>query len=161
MGDTQFDVHGALDGAQYPARRRTLVALARSKRAPSDVVNKIHRIADKEYASTSEVDEAIREVARNEENVWRTLDAPAPPTAPLSNTTDYEQLVIAWAKRQSLSLDQLVERLDESGAPRAMQLAAALGDDERKRAAFEIALREPLSADASVPEEDDSEDDDV
>jgi hypothetical protein len=83
--------------------------------------------------------------------VWALLDSPTPPAGPLGDTTDYEQIVIAWAKRQGLDMDQLLFRLERSDAPRAQQLAQDLSADPDVQMVFGAALVHTLSGGDEAP----------
>lgn len=145
MAVNSVEVRNTLADADFPAPRRALVAWARQKHVAPELVNTIHRVPDRQYQSPDDVGEAVDEVARKEQRLWQTLDAATPPTAPLGNTTDYEQVVLAWGKRQRVTIDELIHRLDETGASMARQLADDLRSDAFKRRIFEQALHGPLS----------------
>ena len=155
MAANRTKVQAALDGIRLPARRRALVAHALGRRADAETVNTVHLLSDKEYRSSGEIDEAVNQLHENERNVWRILDSPRPPHSPIGETTDYEQIAIAWGKRHHLDVGELMRRLEATPSSSARAFAVAIRNERRKREAVERALTHPLSGpEPQAPAED-------
>jgi hypothetical protein len=102
---------------------------------------------------TDEVD-----IEQKVEEVERVLDAEGPPLAPLGTTTDYRQILLAWARRHHLTLDEALDRLAADPDPAGAAWVEKINAHPESRAAMAASLTDPVfaadsSEDASTFEE--------
>jgi len=72
------------------------------------------------------------------------LRSAEPPTEPLGETTNYEQVAVAWGKEHRLSLTEFIDRLEAAGGRRGRQLAQKIRQNARTLRLYDIALHSPL-----------------
>lgn len=86
----------------------------------------------------------------NERRVEEMLAADTPPTHALGDTTDYRQVVLAWARAHNLGFEEMVRQLETAGGPEAQRLIDDIRRDPGTEEIFREALKEPVSGDATV-----------
>src|SRR3954470_9841160 len=94
----------------------------------------------------------------SERRIQEMLASDSPPTQSLGETTDYRQVVLAWARAHNLTFEEMVRQLETAGGPEAERMI----DDVRRDPQIELivreALKEPLSGDSpSVTNPDDGD----
>jgi hypothetical protein len=96
----------------------------------------------------------VTDDVKPEEQVAQILDADSPPLGPLGSTTDYRQVLTAWAVRHGLSLDETLQRLEAQQDPMGASWAAKIRADPATEAALRASLDAPLQHvdDAAAPE---------
>jgi hypothetical protein len=87
------------------------------------------------------------------ERVETVLASETPPLEPLASTTDYRQLLDAWAVRHGLSLEETLDKLAADPNPAGAAWVAKIRAHPESEAAMEQAI-----AHAIVPEADDDDD---
>src|SRR3954465_2514331 len=98
------------------------------------------------------------ELEQRVEEVEHVLDSDNPPLAPLSATTDYRQILLAWARRHGLTLDEALDRLAASPDPVGAAWVEKINAHPESRAAMAASLTDPVfaadsSEDASTVDE--------
>jgi hypothetical protein len=78
--------------------------------------------------------------------VEQVLDGEDPPLAPLASTTDYRQLLLAWARRHGLSLDEALDRLAASPDPVGAAWVEKINAHPDSKAAMAASLADPAFA---------------
>jgi hypothetical protein len=86
------------------------------------------------------------DLEQNVEEVERLLDAETPPLAPLGTTTDYRQILLAWARRHGLTLDEALERLGADPDPVGAAWVEKINAHPESRAAMAASLVDPVFA---------------
>lgn len=91
-----------------------------------------------------------QELQHNVEEVEHLLEADTPPLAPLSTTTDYRQILLAWARRHGLTLDEALERLGADPDPAGAAWVEKINAHPESRAAMAASLMDAsFAADSS------------
>jgi hypothetical protein len=86
------------------------------------------------------------ELQNKVEQVERVLDADSPPLEPLTTTTDYRQLLLAWARRRGLSLDEALDRLAADPDPVGRAWVDKINAHPDSKAAMAASLADPVFA---------------
>jgi hypothetical protein len=86
------------------------------------------------------------DLQHNVEEVEHLLDAESPPLAPLGTTTDYRQILLAWARRHGLTLDEALERLADDPDPMGAAWVEKINAHPESRAAMAASLLDPVFA---------------
>ena len=86
------------------------------------------------------------ELQQKVDEVEQLLDADTPPLAPLGTTTDYRQILLAWARRHGLTLDEALERLGADPDPMGAAWVEKINAHPESRAAMAASLLDPVFA---------------